>query len=374
MKVNTFLFYLSFFIFLSCKNEKNHLELNRHKINLKWNKAYADDNIFKSVSGLKWALSYIGATQPSEAGGIIISNNTISINLSKLGFNLNSIEKLAILHEKIIGTEEYKVTHAIDLGRYVSLLLGATEHYYEIAQTPKTLNQLLSNYRLKPEKGYVNNSGVSKEHRIIRFSEQKGFKQVFISIEVDPITGEVYEHETIELLPNGQLRFGIYDSNGNRINNANPSHSNAGKPAKCMWCHESIINPLYTPQEDFAGYLSASELQSALTGYSNSHQKLKATLNKSVDFKQKQQHTLTELLYISFMEPSAERLALEWNLPLHQVQSLLSSLPTHIYYEFPFLGNLYHRDDIEKIAPFNGLPVSSHVREASKLEVNHIKQ
>ena len=91
-----------------------------------------------------------------------------------------------------------------------------------------------------------------------------------------------------------------------------------------------------------------------------------------VDFSQTQQHTFTELLYISFMEPSAERLSREWNLTLTEVQNRLTGLPTHTYDEFPFLGTLYHRKDIELLAPYPGLSVSDHVREQSQTEVNHL--
>ncbi|MGV3698192.1 hypothetical protein [Flavobacterium sp.] len=339
---------------------------------LKWNKAYPDDSIDKSIIGLKWALSFIGAELPVNEVGISYQGNRISIDVNKLGFSSHTKEKMSVLHSKIIASEEYQTQQAIDLGRYIALLIGASEHYYELVGTPSTLSELLGNYTLLPQKGYVNNSGVSLEHRIIEFSEQNGLNQVFLSKEVNPITGEIYEYETIELLPNGQLRFGIFDVNGNRKNNADASHSNAGKPAKCMWCHESVINQLFTPQNDFPGYLTAAELQNTLINYRESHRDLKSQLANGVDFSQTQQHTLTELLYISFMEPSAERLSLEWDLPLAQVQNLLSGLPTHQYSEFSFLGNLYYRTDIETLAPFDGLAVSGNVREASTIEVNHL--
>ena len=341
-------------------------------LNLKWNKAYQNDDIDKSVIGLKWALSYIGSKLPKNLKGINIINSTISIDINAIGLSENAIDKLNTLHQKIINSDEYQANKNIDLGRYVSLLLGASNHYYEIIGTPKTLRQLLNKYSLKPEKGYVNNSAVSLEHRIIQFSEQKGLDQVFLSQEVDPITQEIYEYETIELLPNGQLRFGIFDVNGNRITSADPEHSNAGKPAKCTWCHESSINPFFTPQLNFNGYLTAVQMQNKLLSFGVSHNNLKLNLVDGIDFSQTQQHTLTELLYISFMEPSAERLSLEWNLPLNQVQNLLSGLPTHVYDEFPFLGNLYYRNEIENIAPFQGLAVSTNVREKSLVEVNHL--
>lgn len=362
-------------LLFACENDSySDLIVTDTSINLKWNKAYSDDTIDKSLIGLKWALSYVGASLPNSTSGFVITDNTISLDIKKLGFNENAIKRLLQLSDKIKDTSEYKVNNSVDLGRYVTLLIGASEHYYEIVGVPNTLDEILNKYILLPQKGYVNNSAVSLEHRIIQFSEQNGFNQVFISEEVDPITGEIYEYETIELLPNGQLRFGIFDINGIRKPNADASHSNAGKPAKCMWCHESTINTLFTLQNNYSGYLTASELQNTLIGFRDSHHILKINLQNGVDFTQTQQHTLTELLYISFMEPSAERLSIEWNMSVSEVQNLLAGLPTHDYPEFPFLGNnLYHRNEIESFAPFQGLQVSSFVREPSTNEVNHLQ-
>jgi hypothetical protein len=357
----------------SCESDTYYELMNQETtLHLKWNKAYGDDSVDKSLIGLKWALSYVGATLPISNSGFSTVNSIITIDITNLGFSAKAQEQLLKLNHKIKNSEEYKTNNTIDLGRYVTLLLGASEHYYEIIGTPKTLDAVLNNYTLLPQKGYVNNSEVSLEDRIIQFSEQNGFNQVFLTKEVDPITGEIYEYETLELLPNGQLRFGIFDANGNRENNADASHSAAGKPAKCLWCHESGIQQMFQPQDNYPGYLSPTDFQNTLITYRESNRAQKLALTDGVDFSQTQQHTLTELLYISFMEPSAERLSLEWNMPLSEVQTKLANLPTHDYSEFPFLGTLYNRNDVENLAPFQGLSVSTSVREASTVEVNHL--
>jgi hypothetical protein len=341
-------------------------------LNLKWNKAYEEDTLDKSIIGLQWALSYVGATLPASRDGITANNNNIEIHLDDLGFKEGAKQKLTVLHDRIKASDEYQKTNATDLGRYVTLVIGASEHYYEITNVPLHLNEILSNYTLMPPKGYVNNSGVSAKHRIISYSEQSGLNQLFLSTETDSASGVILEFETIEILPNGQLRFGIFDQNGNRKNNADPNHSNAGKPAKCMWCHESSIQPLFTVQSDFDGYLPYLEFQKTLLQYRTEHDTLKYALSDGVDYYQTQQHTLTELLYISFMEPSAKRLSLEWSIPLSEVQSKISGLPTHYHEEFSQLGEIYHREDVEAYSPFEGLQVSSSVREQSDIEVNHI--
>ncbi len=366
-------FILILILFFSCKKEDTLLSLNHKKIQLKWNKAYNDDSIDKSIIGLKWTLSYLGATLPKDENGVLIDEKTITLEVNKIGFNTIALNKITELHNIIFKTEEYKKNKNIDLGRYICLLLGSSEHYYEIVGTPKKLDDVLKKYKLLPKKGYVNNSDVSLEHRIIQFSKQENFNQLFFCKEIDSITQKVYEFETIELLPNGQLRFGIFDEKGNRKTSANNKHTNAGKPAKCMWCHESIINQLYSKQNDFKGYLTASQLQNKLVGYRNSNQNLKISLTDGVDFKQTQQHTLAELLYISFMEPSAERLALEWNISKKQVQDKLKNFKTHNHHEFDFLRNLYRRNEIEHLSPVKNLPVSGDVREGGNQEVNYLQ-
>ncbi len=367
-----FLFIISILL-LACTNSTyDDIVEPKTGLKLKWNKAYEEDSLEKSILGLQWVFSYLGAILPYQHTGITTQNNVIEINLEQLGFTNTAQQKLNSIHEVIMTSEEYHITNAIDLGRYVSLLLGAPEHYYEITGVPFLLSDLLDDYDINSERGYVNQSGVSFEHRIIGFSEQNGFNQVFFCSEIDPETSEILEYETVELMQNGQPRFGIYDREGFRINNTNPLHSNGGKPAKCMWCHESKIQPLFSEQGNFDGFIPYLEFKDLLTDYKTSHQSLQNSLFDGVRFEETQQHTLTELLYITFMEPSANRLSLEWGMSLAEVENLLSEIPTHTHEEFVYLGNLYHRFTIESYAPFSGLQVSSDVREESETEVNYI--
>ena len=91
-----------------------------------------------------------------------------------------------------------------------------------------------------------------------------------------------------------------------------------------------------------------------------------------VDYEQDTEHTQMELLYISFMEPSAERLSYEWNISIIKVEEILEGMPTHEHEEFAFLGTLYDRNMIDDLAPYKSLQVSGSVREESTIEVNHL--
>jgi hypothetical protein len=375
MKFSVFLINLLVLLFISCKKNETLLNISKSEINLKWNKAYSDDSILKTETGLKWALSYVGATI-LNSNDVKKNDDILTINVSEMGFSENAINALQKIHEKIKESEEYKTKNSIDVGRYVSLLLGSSEHYYALIETPKTLKEITKNYTLKPEKGYINNSSVSKAHRIILYSEPEKFNQLFLSQEIDSVTSKIYEYETVELLKNGQLRFGIFDEKGKRKINAESKHTNAGKPAKCIWCHESNIQPMFTDQVNKIGFLPFMKLQEVFDKYRALNVKDKNELNNElnfIDYKKTQDHTFTEILYTSFMEPSAKRLALEWNMTEKQVLNRLKNFKTHKHQEFDFLGNLYHRNEIEHLAPIKSLPVSGNIREKSNQEVNYLQ-
>ncbi len=334
-------------------------------ITIKWNKSHTKETSDQAYTALRWTYSYLGARLPQETQktAILFKSKKFSVDISLLGLDEVSFLALTELHGKIKLSDEYKKHGAIDLGRYIVLLLGDSENYYEIVDLPKTVAELVDHYKLLNKLGYVNNSLISNAHRIISFSDQLQHRQLFISQEFDTTQKQVVEFETMDLLPNGQWRFGIFDSNGSRISAANSKYSNAGKPAKCIWCHESKIQPLYSQQIDHPSYLSYNQLSAALKLYDSLDLAYKISLLDGVDFSRTKEHTLVEISYISFMEPSAERLSWEWNLPVRKIKKMLVQHQTHRHEEFPFLGNLYHRSEIDKYAPHKGMIVPQSVRE-----------
>ncbi|AUC77155.1 hypothetical protein [Olleya sp. Bg11-27] len=356
----------------SCKKVYTNQD-NSTLLKLKWNKSYEDDSIDKAVIGLQWALSYVGANTPCNSNAIHIKNNTITLNTLNIGFSNKAKQNLKTLIAKTKTTEAYKKNESVDLGRFITLLLGSPEHYYSLVETPKTLAKLKSNYTLNKNKGYINNSSIAFQDRVISFSEQEQFNQLWISEEIDSITKTIYEFETIELLKNGQLRFGIYDEKGNRKNFANSRHTGAGKPSKCIWCHESNLNQMFKKQSDVYGFLTAEQLQQKIITSRDNFHNNRLQQKNNLDYSKKQQHKLAELLYISFLEPSLKRLSLEWHIEESQLKLLLKDLKTHKFNDdFQFLGDLYYRQEVEVFSPFKAIPVSGSVREQSAQEINHL--
>lgn len=339
-------------------------------ISLKWNQGYTDETEGDALLGLKWALSYIGAENLNSSAVFLQKDGRIGVKVGSLELPDFGEKALSFLHETLKLSEEYRVNGAIDVGRYIVLLIGATEHYYQLVGMPNSLGELLAKYTLNTTKGYVNASGVSSKDRIISFSNQLALNQLFVAEEIDPETGEILEFETVDLMNNGQVRFGIFNRDGKRIPAADPFASAAGKPGKCMWCHESMIQPLFEEQLNFEGYLTALQLADTLSYFRDEHHKRQLELNNGIDYSIGDAHELTELLYISFMEPSAQRLALEWGMSSDEVEEMLIGLTTHIHGEFPFLGDLYDRADVDALAPYFSIGVSSSVREKSDQEVN----
>ena len=140
-----------------------------------------------------------------------------------------------------------------------------------------------------------------------------------------------------------------------------------------MWCHEFRYIPASNRQVNEPGFLLSNQLNDTINMYQQKLFTHQTNLTNSVvDFSKLQEHTKMELLYISFMHPSAERLSNEWGLSVTDVTLRLGHLTRHTYGEFPFLGLLYHREEVEQYSPFHGLKVSSSVREKSQIEVNHL--
>ena len=367
----TFLLYIVLvcIIGFSCSEEKQE-----QVINLKWYKAYSEDTFKRNITGLKWALSYLGATESDEIfsnKGISYKDSIITLNPYQLGLSESAKTNLLKLHAIFKNSEAYKKNNSFDLGRYIAMTYGNSYHYYAIAGTPKNLEQFKQLYTFDSIRGYIDNSSVSKVDRIISFSNLKEKNnQAFISAEIDSISKDTLEYETLDIMPNGQIRFGIYDINGELKDAANNAITKAGKPAKCIWCHEVVVQPIFRTQQNHNGFLTYIKFNDTLKYFNHKLQDYQDSKWKDKNLRNKKLHTELELLYISFMEPTAERIAREWNMPLEKVKLKLSHLNTHVYEEFPFLGNLYYRQDIDALAPIDMLKVPRSIREKSDNEVN----
>jgi hypothetical protein len=176
------------------------------------------------------------------------------------------------------------------------------------------------------------------------------------------------QHEVLHIMPNGQLHFALYDAQGNLMDADDTTYTYAGKPAKCLWCHEiNLLRPFYAVTA-VPGYQTPQQFTSLIQADMNVLHLYRGMLGSEIDYTRTQDHTFAELLYISFMEPTAERLALDWNMSPDQVKAKLAGLPVHANTEFSYSTELYTRSDVEALAPYQSVRVSDSAREKSAYE------
>ncbi len=361
-------------LFWSCTSTKE----DAHIIHLKWNKSHKDDNLEKNITGLKWALSFLGSDLALDASlkGITHTKDIVRLDVSSIGFTKKAVSHLESLHTVIKNSEEYQKKGTIDLGRYIALTIGSPHHYYKIADIPLQLFDLKSQYTFDTLTAYINNSSISKIDREIQYSiNNTSNRRSFISAERDTITGEIKEFETVELMKNGLSRFALYDLQGNLKATGDEDVTRAGKPAKCMWCHESGIQQLFRKQIDVENYMPSADFLDSLKRYNRELRVYQDQVWEDDFIKNRNSHTEMEIAYITFMEPSIEQLANEWQIPIKEVQEKVAHLKSHLHHEFGFLGDLYYRKEVDALAPFKVIEVPEFIREIStnEADVDYIK-
>ena len=365
---------LVFLMLCSCNT--NTQDSNTHDPNilyLKWNKSHEIDDLEKNRTGLTWALSFLGSNiaLDSTLTGITYTKDIMRLDVSQVGFTEKAISHLQSLNTVIQNSEEYQKKGTIDLGRYIALTIGSPHHYYKIVDIPLQLFDLKSQYTFDTLTAYINNSSISKIDREIQYSiDDKITKRAFISSERDTITGEIQEFETVEVMTNGLSRFALYDIQGNLKAEGDESVTRAGKPGKCMWCHESGIQPLFRKQIDIKNYMPSGDFLDSLQRYNRELREYQDRVWQDSLIKNRRSHTEMEIAYITFMEPSVEQLVNEWQISKREVLKKVAHLKSHRHHEFDFLGDLYYRKDIDSLAPFKVLEVPENIREPSSNEGN----
>ena len=376
------LFFCSFLFygFSVSVNENNDAVEKDYVLNLRWVKGYETEKKENVETGIKWSLSFLGAMLPkgSFAEATQWNDNILFVDFNKLGFSDNALNALHSLIKALKKTGEYKKYNAIDIGRFIMLTLNSSKHYYAITDINKKYAEFRSRFRYGNTRAAIMESCVSSKHRLIDIGQNNEVKNIsFIASEghgrLDSGVFTTEEFEVFDIMPNGQLRFAVYDSKGNLKNAADASISSAGKPAKCLWCHEKNIQPPFFAKTALPGYYTPDSFKTIVLTTIELLEAYRSTLNGEIDYRRLQEHTQAELLYINFMEPSAERLSREWNMPLGMVTQKLAGLPMHTHPEFPYLGILYNRMDVDRFAPYSMMRVPQSARELSGYEPNVIK-
>jgi hypothetical protein len=367
----------------SCANNDLLVPPHDLQIQLRWIKSYPTETKNDVMTGLRWTLSFLGANLPKgsmEKAVLWDGEKTFRLDLIAVGFSVAAQQPLSELIAVLKNSNEYRIHGSFDIGRFTMLTLNSPYHYYEITGAKKRLVEFRSLYDFEEKKAGIIHSSIAVGHRVVEISKTNVFHKIaFIGIEgegsVVENSFEAKEFETLDFMPNGQLKFALYDLDGNLKSAASPSLTRAGKPAKCLWCHEIRLLPPFQDDNQLSEYWSTEEFENMVDERTKLVDQYRKGLNTEIDFSKTQDHTKAELLYLSFMEPSAERIADEWGISLNEVRSRLNGLPIHPHDEFSFLGSqLYHRKDIDHLAPYENIKVADDARDMSVYEPDLISR
>ncbi|MCU0430732.1 MAG: hypothetical protein MUF42_12275 [Cytophagaceae bacterium] len=350
---------------------------------LRWYPSHPAETFQDVRTGFLWSLSYLGAQLPQGSfDNAVHRTDSVHwvVDFSKLGFSEEGLGALKELIAQLKQSEEYKVKKAIDMSRFLVLALHSPWHYYKITGVFPNYKSFEQHYKLEAGNIFgITNSSVGKTHRLLRMgADTTRINQVAFSVSEGK--GNLFqqnfkpsEHEVFDIMKNGQLRFAVYDHRGQLASAASSEYSLAGKPSKCMWCHEIVIQTLYSENTEVPGTLSNAQFENLVHKLQEKLYHYRAGLSSEIDFEKKQDHTFAELLYIGFMEPSRYRISQEMD---HQQRLLnkVMSLPTHTHEEFPKFGTLYERKAIDKILPYTTLKVPDQIREGGGFEPNYLKR
>ena len=379
-----FSFFVLGMLFSSCENESietlfpDNKDAATYTINLHW---YQNDTETRAEfeTGMQWCFSFLGAQLKSGSwsrGTQWLNGLTVKIHIEELGFNTHALNQFQKLIKQYKQSEEYRLTGGIDAGRFVVSIINNSNHYYKIVNMPTTLDVFRSNYSFLQKRAAIIESAVAFKERLINMPEQDQtvdslgyWAQELVGSIVDS-SHQVEENEVMDVMPNGQLRFGIYNKNGELIGGADSNLSIAGKPVKCLWCHEINIQRGFAALTAVPGYFSPNQFDSIVQENGvvlNNH---RAALSTEIDFTDRNQHTEFEKIYIRFMEPSVQRLSQEWRKSESEVEMTLLNTLTHSHEEFPELGQLYYRKEIAQYSPYQVLPSTTEARETVNNEPN----
>lgn len=350
-------------------------------IKLRWIKSYPSQARSQVNTGLFWALSFLGAKLPADAAIISWDGMTVTLDLDAAGVMEISKPAWKKLLDVLKSGDEYRMMGGIDIGRFVFLSLCSSYQYYALTGVSRNYAEFRAKHAFFPKQVAIVESAVAHGNRLIEVGQGEGINSVaFVAFEgagsLQAHSFEKADIETLDLMENGQLRFGLYDLEGHLKATTTPTLTAAGKPSKCLWCHETNLQPPFRNVTDLEGYYSTKEFKELVASSSQVIAGYRKTLASKADFTRLQDHSNAEDLYLSFAEPTASRLSAEWNMPLERVKQLLASrsLKTHPHSERiddGILGDdLYDRNEVDSLAPYATIRGPSDMREASSYEPN----
>ena len=362
-------------LLVSCARDAGPPTDPRDVIELRWVKAYPRESKSDVETGLLWSLSLLGARLPRDAAVVVWHGDRMTLDLAHAQVLEGTGPAWRQLVAAMKGSGEYRVHGALDVGRFLAVALGSSNHYYALTGANPHYADARARYHFESKPAAIARSAVALGNRRIEISAAHDAAQIaFVAYEghgsLADGTFVPRELELLDTMPNGQLRFALYDLDGHLKNGASKDLTTAGKPAKCMWCHESGLQHTFIEFPGVAGFNDRREFDALVAQRRDLLLAYRDGLDTQIEYRHRQDHTYGELLYLTFEEPSRERLAAEWGVSIDRAAELLRGKPTHAHAEFAYLGReLYQRADVDNLAPYAVLRAPLSIREESGPEI-----
>ncbi len=366
---------LTTFLLAQCKQQNVSADPNQYKIDLKWFKAYPEENTYKVEVGLKWIMAYLGAELLTDNYSNSIQwkeGQVLSLNVEHLGFSASALKSWKIILRNLKKSKNYQKNKWIDIGQFISFVFNNTNSYYAITGVSKTLSDFKNKYNFDDTYDYVINkseSCVSPGFRFINVGDAASVSEIaYIAKEGfgDKVEGfQVKEFEVIDFMKNGQPRFAIYNLDGKLLPGADELVTTAGKPAKCMWCHTSKIARLLFAETETKGYGKLKNFSKIIATQNKMLRNHWTQTNQSFVADSIKQHSYAELLYVTYEDPTLYRLRNEG-----VEEELLNKIKneTHQNVEYKFFNKLVLDSVIARKALFPSFNITT--RETNENEIN----
>ncbi len=294
-----------------------------------WIPSVGDSDWESARAGLWWALSNLGASPPAGEGGLILEAEPVeaddgvrfTLDLGAVGFADAALLPLADALQPVRVAAERE--GSVDLGRFLLATLYDPSRYYAITGACPTLvgwrtarqsaDPLLYAVTLSllvegDRRISLNPIAVNPVNRSVdalAYAAEEG--------EGSLAAGDFHplETEVVDLFPTGQQRFAIYDEFG-ALRAA--SASGAGQPGKCIWCHETSLQRGTSANPGVPGYLTSAAFMEAIDAAEGVMEAARHAAPGAVRWDEPLVHEWAERLTLSFLEPSASRVAIEWGI------------------------------------------------------------
>lgn len=336
-------------------------------IALVWRPADAEDTWESARAGVDWALSQLGAIPPKDGSAITVQGEApdrvaLLVHLDRL--SLSSIAATVLAD---VAAELNTETRPAEIGRFLLRSLHEPWRYYAMTGACGTRAEWETERDRTDAEYAVTTSLLTEAERRIQLNEAPA-SWADVSFLAEEGTGSLLdgsfqpsEAETLDVMPNGQFRFAVYDAAGGLV----PAGvlSPAGTPGKCAWCHELTVQAGSAENTSAPGYLDYTAWMAARDRNHSQIALLRAELSTSVDYETLSVHEAGERLVEGFLLPDAARVAAEWGVSEAEVVAALGT-GTEAQEEFGWTER-YLRAEVDAASPF---PVTATLQSARELD------